>query len=270
MTYKRDRWVRNLHKEHKTRSIRNYLLVGDIHGCADELKQLLDLAKFDPTQDFLIPVGDLGDRGPDTPEVFRLILDLYFENDACLPVLGNHDYKLLRYFKNGKGLVSNGTRKAITQFEEQYTDFQAGFKRQIISFLENLPIIIETSQFIAVHGAYNSITEKDGELLSFALYGQTTGNKDEDGYPERSLEWIRHYDGHKDIVHGHIVVDPCPEINKAKRAKVINLDGGCVFGHDLVGITYPNREVFRVPAKQTYYGQKGNRAYTRDQEYNSQ
>lgn len=264
MTYKRDRWVRNLQKEHKNKVVRNYLLVGDIHGCADEFHALLDKADFDPAIDFLIPVGDLGDRGPNTPDVFKTVIDLYF-SDSCLPILGNHDYKLLRFLKTGKGNVSNGMKKALDQFTEDGTNL-----REIALFLENLPVVIEASQFIAVHGAYNSITEKDGEILSYALYGETTGRKDEFGYPERSLEWIQHYEGHKDIVHGHIVVDPCPEINKSKRAKVYDIDGGCVFGHELVGIKYPSREVVKVQAANTYYGKKGNRAFTLEQEYNSQ
>jgi len=67
-------------------------IVGDLHGCYDELQLLLDEVRFAPSQDFLYLVGDLVARGPKSLECLRLVRSL---GERAKTVLGNHDLHLI-------------------------------------------------------------------------------------------------------------------------------------------------------------------------------
>lgn len=69
---------------------RRLIFVGDIHGCRQELEELLKKVKFDPATDHLIATGDIVNKGPDTPGVIDLLRRY---NASC--VRGNHDDRLL-------------------------------------------------------------------------------------------------------------------------------------------------------------------------------
>lgn len=72
--------------------------IGDIQGCYDSFRRLLDLCRFDPAQDRLWLVGDLVNRGPRSLETLRFVKAL---DQAALTVLGNHDLYLLMVAEGG-------------------------------------------------------------------------------------------------------------------------------------------------------------------------
>ena len=230
-----------------------YLLVGDIHGCFDEFRELLDVSKFDKEKRTVISVGDLCDRGPNSPAVLDWFIQgkMHGYADACL---GNHDNKLMRWAKGNKVKPSHGLQMTIDQLEGEEFEGRHFFdlpKTLIYYFLKSLKLVYETENFIAVHAAY--APGNTGYAQNLALYGETTGEKDATGFPVRLDTWKKTYIGTKDIIHGHIVVENAPEVYKAQHAEIMDIDGGCCFGGTLVGITYPEKKVFQVKAKKVYF-----------------
>ena len=72
------------------------IIIGDVHGCAKELSALLDKVKADPERDWLIMLGDLFDRGPESYEVFQIVQKLDKEyGERFVLLLGNHEDFLL-------------------------------------------------------------------------------------------------------------------------------------------------------------------------------
>jgi serine/threonine protein phosphatase 1 len=75
--------------------------VGDIHGCARKLETLLTRLPLDPQRDFLIFMGDYINRGPESQQVLRLLLDVREKVRNAVFLLGNHEHGLLEYARTG-------------------------------------------------------------------------------------------------------------------------------------------------------------------------
>ncbi|WP_414147449.1 bis(5'-nucleosyl)-tetraphosphatase (symmetrical) ApaH [Erwinia sp. BNK-24-b] len=104
-------------------------LIGDIHGCYDELQSLLEQVAFDPAQDTLWLTGDLVARGPASLEVLRYVRSL---GDAVKLVLGNHDLHLLAVFA---GISRNKPKDRITSL------LQAEDADELINWLRRQPLL---------------------------------------------------------------------------------------------------------------------------------
>ncbi len=105
--------------------------IGDVQGCHDELRALLDRIAFDPARDRLWFVGDLVNRGPKSLEVLRLVRDL---GDRAITVLGNHDLHLLA--------AASGTRRPNPQ--DTFDDILSAPDRDLlIDWLRRLPLLHE-------------------------------------------------------------------------------------------------------------------------------
>lgn len=227
--------------------------IGDVHGCLPELTELLgqlgyavspDLAVTPPPGRQAVFVGDLVDRGPDTPGVLRLVMGMVQAGTAlCVP--GNHDDKLGRALQGKKVTVNHGLERSLEQLEPE----PAEFKQQVAAFLEGL-----TSHYVLDGGravvAHAGLIEKyqgraSGRVREFALYGDVDGT-DAAGLPLRR-NWAADYRGAALVVYGHTPVwEPTWENG------TINIDTGCVFGGRLSALRYPEREVVSVPARATY------------------
>ena len=103
--------------------------VGDIQGCYDPLRKLLDRVSFDPDRDQLWCVGDLVNRGPDSLKVLRYLKSL---GDACVVVLGNHDLHLLEHAAGSKRLYDRDTLDEV---------LQAPDRDELIEWLRNRPLL---------------------------------------------------------------------------------------------------------------------------------
>ena len=235
-------------------------VIGDVHGCRAELRTLLAGLGYELITDELgrpagahhpqgrraIFVGDLVDRGPDTPGVLRLVIAMVRDGDAlCVP--GNHEHKLLRALRGANVRISHGLAESLAQLAGEQPEFRA----EVESFLDGLisHYVLDGGKLVVAHAG---LTERlhgraSGRVREFCLYGQTTGETDEFGLPVR-YPWATEYRGRAMVLYGHTPV-PDPEwVNGT-----LCLDTGCVFGGRLTALRYPEREIVSVPAAHVYY-----------------
>ncbi|WP_340540745.1 polynucleotide kinase-phosphatase [Nocardioides sp. GXZ039] len=234
-------------------------LIGDVHGCASELRALLtelgwqirydgDLAidASHPDGRQAVFVGDLVDRGPDTPGVLRLVMGMV-ASGAALCVSGNHEAKLVRALKGAKVTVSHGLAESLAQLEAEPDEFQADALRFMDGLISHY--VLDEGRLVVAHAglkeAYHG--RSSGRVRSFALYGDTTGETDEYGLPVR-YPWAQEYRGNATVVYGHTPVPKAEWVNNT-----ICLDTGVVFGGELTALRYPERELVSVPAEQQWY-----------------
>ena len=232
-------------------------IIGDVHGCHDELTALLtrlgyapsDAAWSHPDGRQAIFLGDLVDRGPDSPGVLRLVMDMVASGTA-LCVQGNHDNKLERKLAGRDVKVNHGMAETLAQLEMLPDDRRTVFRDEVRAFLDGLRshYWLDGGRLVVAHAGLKAEMHGrgSGAVRGFALYGETTGETDEFGLPVR-YEWARDYRGEATVVYGHT---PVPEPEWVNRTLCI--DTGCVFGGGLTALRYPERELVRVAAKQTY------------------
>jgi len=228
-------------------------IIGDIHGCYDELVTLLGkLGYVNNTETWAHPegrkavfAGDLVDRGPKTPKVLKLVMAMTAAGTAyCVP--GNHDVKLMRWL-NGKNVqAKHGLEKSIEQLSTETPEF----KNKVSKFIDDLisHYVFDDGKLVVAHaGLKESMQGRgSGAVREFCLYGDTTGEIDEFGLPVR-LNWAAEYTGKAMVVYGHTPVPLAQWLNNT-----IDIDTGCVFGGSLTALRYPERELVAVKAKEVY------------------
>ena len=234
-------------------------VIGDIHGCAAELQTLLGDLGYVIRRDELgraagashpgrraIFVGDLVDRGPDTPGVLRLVMGMVAAGDAfCVP--GNHENKLVRALRGRKVQVTHGLAESLGQLAAEPAEFRAQAERFMDGLVSHY--VLDGGRLVVAHAG---LVERyhgraSGRVREFCLYGQTTGETDEYGLPVR-YPWAGEYRGRAMVLYGHT---PVPEPEWVNNTMC--LDTGCVFGGRLTALRYPEREVVSVPADRVYY-----------------
>ena len=225
-------------------------IVGDIHGCRSELETLLaKLGYVDghhPEGRTAVFVGDLVDRGPDSPGVLRRVMSMVAAGDAlCVP--GNHENKLGRWLKGRKVQETHGLAETIEQLGRESEEFRA----EVGAFIDGLVshYVLDEGRLVVCHAGlpekYHGRTS--GRVRSHALYGDTTGETDEFGLPVR-YPWAEEYRGRATVVYGHTPVPNTSWINNT-----ICLDTGAVFGGRMTALRWPERELVDVPAEQVWY-----------------
>ncbi len=231
-------------------------LIGDVHGCADELEKLLGKLGYAPDEAGVwrhpegrkvVFLGDLVDRGPRVPEVLRIAMGMVKAGSAlCVP--GNHDEKLLRWLRGKKVRIAHGLERTIEQLERETPEFRF----DVNAFLDGLVshYVLDGGRLVAAHAGMKEEMQgrASGQVRSFALYGETTGEVDELGLPVR-IDWAADYRGSAMVVYGHTPVAEPRWLNRT-----INIDTGCVFGGALTALRYPERELVSVPARRVYAG----------------
>jgi protein phosphatase len=236
-------------------------IIGDVHGCVDELQELLRELGYhiernseayrveSPNGRKLVFVGDLVDRGPGTPEVLRLVSGMVATGQAfCVP--GNHDTKLVKALKGRDVQLTHGLAASMEQLRQE----PEAFRTEVAKFLDGLisHYVFDNGKLVVAHAGLKESMQGRGsaKVRDFALYGETTGETDEFGLPVRH-NWAADYRGQALVVYGHTPVAEPLWLNNT-----VNIDTGCVFGGRLTALRYPEREIVSVPARATYYESK--------------
>jgi protein phosphatase len=236
-------------------------VIGDVHGCFDELVELLDKLGYAvrpapesahgfhvtaPEGRRAVLVGDLVDRGPKVSEVLRLVMSMVTEGIAyCVP--GNHDVRLMRQLRGRDVQITHGLAETLAQLDLE----PAEFRGEVARFLDKLVshYVFDEGRLVVAHAGMKEEMQGrgSGKVRDFALYGETTGETDEFGLPVR-YNWAAEYRGKARVVYGHT---PVPEPEWLNRT--MNIDTGCVFGGRLTALRYPELELVSVAARQTYF-----------------
>jgi protein phosphatase len=233
-------------------------IIGDVHGCAEELRQLLAELGYvisgtaeapaveHPDGRKAVFLGDLVDRGPDTPGVLRLVMAMVASGTAlCVP--GNHDIKLMKKLRGKDVRLTHGLAESLAQLEGEPEELLGSIR----DFLDGLisHYVLDDGKLVVAHAGLPAELQgrASARVRQFCLYGETTGETDELGLPVR-YNWAADYRGRTMVVYGHT---PVPEADWLNGT--ICIDTGCVFGGRLTAIRYPEREIVDVPAAQVYY-----------------
>jgi protein phosphatase len=236
-------------------------IIGDIHGCATELEELLGRLGYavawsdergeraatvtPPEGRKAVFVGDLVDRGPNSPDVLRLVMSMVAAGTAYC-VQGNHERKLGRWLEGRKVTIAHGLQETIDQLAEA----DRGLKAALPAFLDSLRshYWLDGGRLAVAHAGLKEdmIGRGSGAVREFALYGETTGEIDEFGLPVRA-DWAANYRGETAVIYGHTPMLEAQWVNNT-----LCLDTGCVFGGKLTALRWPEKDMVQVPARQVW------------------
>jgi len=209
------------------------IVVGDLHGCYDELQDLLKKLDFSE-EDQVVCVGDLITKGPKNKEV----LELFMSDPRFRTVIGNHDLALRRKWLGEDIDLKPAQKEAHKELK--------GEKDAYVAFLSTLPFMIDLDTHLVVHAGIRPGVE---------LHSQTTGDLTQirtlgaDRESDEGTPWYHTYYGEKIILFGHW---PSPEPRRGKSA--IGLDTGCVYGYELTAYIIETDEFVSVKARKSYDG----------------
>jgi len=209
----------------KTRKI----VIGDIHGCYDELLALLE--QIGPVSgDILIPAGDLIDRGPKSEQV----MDFFASRPNTVAIMGNHERKHVR------GILSPGQEISRRQFAARYN--------QAREVMAAFPYFYEDNDVIVVHAALKRglpMPAQPEEILCGTMAGERQLAR-----LLKNRPWFEEYRGEKPVIYGHKVVGKTPRIH---NGKTFGIDTGACHGGWLTAITVPEFKIYSVKAKENYW-----------------
>lgn len=228
------------------------IIIGDVHGCIDEFNSLLIKLNYDSSNDRIILLGDLIDRGPDSVAVIRRARQL---NLDC--VMGNHEHKFLKWYR------SVGTKNDVYDSKPHYTQFS----EEDINYIFQMPQYIKIDDFIIVHAGlragvpieqqkkddlfYIRYMDSDKKFVSLKKINKAGSKEAVDAH-----FWTEFYEGTYNVVYGHnvydlenIKIDDYPYTGK----KCYGIDTGACFGGSLTAFILETKEIVQVKSKKVYY-----------------
>ena len=229
-------------------------IIGDIHGCCDELEMLLEkLGYLKTEQGYTHPdgrqaafLGDFCDRGNRNADVLRIVMDMV-KNGNAIAVPGNHDVKLLKHLNGKQVSASHGLSNTLEELDAMSEDF----RQETAQFIESLisHYVLDDGKLVIAHAGLKQeyIGRASAQVRDFCLYGEVTGESDAFGLPVR-LDWTIDYRGKATVVYGHIA---CKDVKSHNNT--VCIDTGCVYGGRLTAYRYPEKEVVSVDALRQYY-----------------
>lgn len=241
-------------------------IIGDIHGCYEELIDLLGQLGYvltgqneqapmagpvfsHPEGRIAVFLGDFVDRGPRILDTIRLLYNMVQAGSAlCIP--GNHDIKLRKKLSGRDVQITHGLAESLREIDVLPQEEREAFSEKAGTFIDGLVshYVLDDGRLVVAHAGLKQEMQGRGSsrVRQFCLYGESTGETDEFGLPVR-YNWAAEYRGPATVVYGHT---PVPEPEWLNRT--INIDSGCVFGGKLTALRYPEKELVSVQAGDVY------------------
>jgi protein phosphatase len=236
-------------------------IIGDVHGCGEELEALLGRLGYaltwtdengerrcrvaPPEGRKALFVGDIVDRGPSVADSLRIVMDMVADGRAFC-VVGNHEAKVEKWLAGKDVKMSHGLQATVDDLEAA----GAAFKARVKGFIGKLVshYILDGGKLAIAHAGIKEQMQgrASGRVREFCMYGETTGETDEYGLPVRH-NWAAEYRGKTKVVYGHTPVLDAEWLNGT-----LCLDTGCVFGGKLTALRYPEMELVAEPARRIY------------------
>jgi protein phosphatase len=232
----------------------SYDLIGDVHGCTSELVILLEALGYGVSRDganvtpspgrSAVFLGDLVNRGPDTPGVLRLVMSMVAAGTATC-VAGNHDVALANALAGRPAEKVDALRESLEQLDPE----SAAFKQRVVEFIESLPrqLSLDAGRLVVAHAGlpaeYHGTASSEAD--DFAINGRWLTDKAGEKVRYR---WAEDYRGEATVVYGHYSQLAASWLNGT-----ICIDTGCVYGGRLTALRYPERDLVSVLAARVYY-----------------
>lgn len=194
----------------------NVYVVGDVHGCLEELRALWD--RLDPaTNEMVVFVGDLVRKGPASTGVVEFVSS----RPNAVSVRGNNEMKIL----------------------DDKVDTEP-FK-SVMADIASFPLVVSWGDSMAVHGGIDTRQPLSDQLPQDIL--ETRAIPPENGYD--GPFWFQQYDGPGRVFFGHTVLE-----DQFVSKSAVGLDTGCVYGGNLTAYDCNRETCISVPATETYQG----------------
>ena len=218
------------------------LIIGDIHGCYKELKQLLKALNYSPAQDRLISLGDLIHKGPSSEKVIHF----FYDNDLEV-IMGNHEWHLLEALR--------GNCKMYPEAEKILKKLKIK-KKDLRNWLEKLPYFIESEDFVAVHGSLDPskkhFQKTDPMDMISGRYFDTRSQKilcNSKNPPKEVKPWYEVYPPEK-VDQRYVISGHWAGKEIRQKGKFYCIDTGCCYGGKLSCFTLPEAKVYQVISHQ--------------------
>ena len=234
------------------------IIVGDLHGCLDELHDLLAACDYDPSTTRVVMLGDLVNKGPHSVASVDFVRRSGF---AC--VRGNHDDCALAAWERRSAEVRDGGA-ANPNDAYAYTD---GFTSEDVQFLRELPytIYLQTDGVLVVHaGIVPGVALHKQQLLAMYTMRDLLRPPDSSGSDRwvwlsqpspASTPWAAVWKPDP-AANGtpaqHVVFGHDAKRNLQQHSHATGLDTGCCYGRQLTALVLPSRTIVSVPARRTY------------------
>ncbi|KAI9266452.1 Metallo-dependent phosphatase-like protein [Phascolomyces articulosus] len=240
-------------------------IIGDVHGCADELKQLVEKIQYNQDRDQIILAGDLVYRGPDNVGVIR-----YAKEIGALCVRGNHDDVTIRFktyeiqhglqaMQNKDDIMREGDVADPLKFSDDHMDIVKNMTQEDYDYLVNCPLVIDLptlNNSRVVHGGLDPEIEKPVNNDPYWVVNMR--NMDKDGDPERTKSngkhWTKYWAEAQhapnnttpiNIYYGH---DAGRGLNL--ESETFGTDSGCVYGHQLTALEMKTHQLTQVDCQE--------------------
>lgn len=239
---------------------KRYCVIGDAHGCRDELEELIDNIKYDQNNDTLVSLGDIVDRGPAPAECFQLLM-----RKQATMVRANHEDRLLRWRKKERAIAEGDKKKNDIHLSPVHQASMDDLNnhpnaQNIWKYIEEAPLFYHFEVMgkkyavchAGIHPTFRFNTDPKLVMRIRNLHPETLNPITyKAGKEESGIYWADLYDGPETIIFGHNVFEE-PTVFPFARG----IDCGAVYGGSLIAlIVNPDgtEEFKSVKAKKIYY-----------------